>query len=151
MLNLGLEAELPASCLNVSEQVITLAGDHVGETAINNLDYLTDGIVQIDDGFHLKSVEVCLEEPESHSDHEHRAIIGLAANLANADGETRNLPVIGDMGCSDGEYRDDMRINGSNVGQLRLNFETNGDGVAFRIIDRSRDKRWTLAKGGERD
>jgi len=54
------------------------------------------------------------------------------------------------MSCSDAEY-DLMEIEGENIGEVRLNFETNGDGVAFRIIDRSRDKRWTLAKGGERD
>ena len=81
MLNLGLEAELPASCLNVSEQVITLAGDHAEEEAINNLTYLTADWRDVDKSFHLKKVEVCLEEPESHSDHEHRAIKGLHAIL----------------------------------------------------------------------
>ena len=56
------------------------------------------------------------------------------------------------MGCSDGEYFDDMNVKGENVGQVRLNFEANGDGVAFRFIDRTKEKKTgTLTKGGERD
>ena len=51
------------------------------------------------------------------------------------------------MSCSDTEY-DLMEIEGENVGEVRLNFETNGDGVAFKIKNRE-DK--TIAKGGERN
>ena len=72
----------------------------------------------------------------------------MKATLKNSDSEERYVDVIGDMGCSTSEYFDDMNVDGVNVGQVRLNFETNGDGVAFKIKDR-RDS--TLAKGGERN
>ena len=51
------------------------------------------------------------------------------------------------MSCSDTEY-DLMEIDGENVGEVRLNFETNGDGVAFKIKNREDE---TIEKGGERN
>ena len=154
MLNLGDEDELPlpltASCLNVSEKVITLAGEHKGEEAINNVDVLTSKWRGITDDFHLSSVEVCLERPEGHNDYEHSAIRGLQANIKNSKGEDWGLDVIGDMDCSDDEFHDHMSINGESVGELRLNFEPDGDGVAFRIIDLTKKKENYIVKGGER-
>ena len=78
-LNLGLEAELPTSCLVKSEQVITLPGEHAGESTIDNFEYLIDEA--IDEDYHFAGLEVCLEEPESHDDLEHRAIIGFQVTL----------------------------------------------------------------------
>ena len=41
-----------------------------------------------------------------------------------------------------------MEIEGEDVGEVRLNFETNGDGVAFKIKNR---EEVTTVKGGERN
>jgi len=44
-----------------------------------------------------------------------------------------------------------MKVDGEKVGQVRLNFEPDGDGIAFRFLDRSREKKTgTIIKGGER-
>ena len=52
------------------------------------------------------------------------------------------------MVCSDDEYADYMNLVGSAVGEVWLNFEANGDGVAFKFKNRDED---LLVKSGERD
>ena len=68
--------------------------------------------------------------------------------LKNRQGVVKHLNPIGDMRCDTADFKDFYKINGSKVGEIKMNFEADGDGVAVKFRKRN-DK--LLMKTGERD
>ena len=68
--------------------------------------------------------------------------------LKNDQGVVKHLNPIGDMRCDDAQFKDYYKINGSKVGELKMNFEADSDGIAVKFRKRNGK---LLMKTGERD
>ena len=141
-LKLSVETEAQISeCYLTKYPMITREGwDGDDVRTIDNYSQLTvfDSVYPNAAQYELDGISVCLESPEGHNNHAHRAIRGLRANLISKDGQSKRYPnAIGDMMCEDDSYRDLMHINGPEIGRIKMKFETDGDaGVAIQLKER---------------
>ena len=78
MIDLKAETQMADSCLVKYDSVIKVDDiDH--DSYEDNFNYLINDLVT--DSYHMVALSVCLETSQTHSNSEHRAIIGLQVTL----------------------------------------------------------------------
>ena len=102
--------------------------------------------------YHLDGIRVCLEKPSKSfwpfgPDYDDSAILGIQAFHIDDGVEVEANP-IGNMSCSSDERQVFRKVNGRNVGEVKMGFEKDGEGVAIKFRDRDDE---LIRKTGERE
>ena len=136
-------------CLRKSVEVIRQEGED-GDV-LEYPDNFCQLVNHVGDDWHLSGIKVCLEQPkevfwifESYRD---SAILGLQAYHIDENGEVLEHNPIGNMDCDEEDMFEYREVNGENVGEIKMGFEGDGEGIAIKFRDRSEE---VIEKTGDR-